>query len=239
MKIKKIGFTSVAILSLLLTGCGNHQKTDNDFSSRNAKTSMISQMFSSKTKETTVNEKNISSQISENNSQEVTSQIQESNLSKISSRNSNSIVSKEVTKTTSNNIQERSFGTTKEATNYISQQGYRTTKQTQGLPTIDLGHGLAGTIDSGAGQQYLHWNEGNWSFTVHAAVVNGQKPQPTAQQVVNILQNTYLPAPHDHGVGTFDIATNTYTLVWQENNKVYSVSGTSPTDVINKAVSQK
>ena len=239
MKTKKIGFTSVVILSLLLTGCGNHQKTDNDSSSRNVKTSMVSQLSSSKTKETTVNEKNISSQISENNSQEVSSQIQESNSSKISSQNSNSVVSKEATKTTPNNIQERSFGTTKEATDYIGQQGYRTTQQTQGLPTIGLGHGITGTIDSGAGQQYLHWNEGNWSFTVHAAAVNGQNTQPTAQQVVNILQNTYLPAPHGHGVGTFNIATNTYTLAWQENNKVYSVSGTSPADVINKAVSQK
>ena len=82
----------------------------------------------------------------------------------------------------------------------------------------------------------LQWNEGNWSFTVRASAVQGQDPTPTAKQIVNELQTVYLPAPQNHGVGTFDIATNTYTLTWQKNNKVYSVSGSSPSDVIAKAV---
>ena len=135
-----------------------------------------------------------------------------------------------------NNAQTKEFNNQAQAASYVTNQPGYTTGNQQGLPTVNLGDGITGTLNSGAGQQMLQWNEGNWSFTVRASAVQGQDPTPTAKQIVNELQTVYLPAPQNHGVGTFDIATNTYTLTWQKNNKVYSVSGSSPSDVIAKAV---
>ena len=135
-----------------------------------------------------------------------------------------------------NNAQTKEFNNQTQAASYVTNQPGYTTGNQQGLPTVNLGDGITGTLNSGAGQQMLQWNEGNWSFTVRASAVQGQDPTPTAKQIVNELQTVYLPAPQNHGVGTFDIATNTYTLTWQKNNKVYSVSGSSPSDVIAKAV---
>ena len=219
MKIKKSSLLVVAGMAVLLAGCGNQatltnsKKADNTPKTETVKRSQNDQTQSAADRSTA----NANTPVTDNNSQ--------SNQQATAQNNQNA-----------NNAQTKEFNNQTQAASYVTNQPGYTTGNQQGLPTVNLGDGITGTLNSGAGQQMLQWNEGNWSFTVRASAVQGQDPTPTAKQIVNELQTVYLPAPQNHGVGTFDIATNTYTLTWQKNNKVYSVSGSSPSDVIAKAV---
>lgn len=219
MKIKKSSLLVVAGMAVLLAGCGNQatstnsKKADNTPKTETVKRSQNDQTQSAADQSTA----NANTSVTDNNSQ--------SNQQATAQNNQNA-----------NNAQTKEFNNQTQAASYVTNQPGYTTGNQQGLPTVNLGDGITGTLNSGAGQQMLQWNEGNWSFTVRASAVQGQDPTPTAKQIVNELQTVYLPAPQNHGVGTFDIATNTYTLTWQKNNKVYSVSGSSPSDVIAKAV---
>ena len=219
MKIKKSSLLVVAGMAVLLAGCGNQatstnsKKADNTPKTETVKRSQNDQTQSAADRSTA----NANTLVTDNNSQ--------SNQQATAQNNQNA-----------NKAQTKEFNNQTQAASYVTNQPGYTTGNQQGLPTVNLGDGITGTLNSGAGQQMLQWNEGNWSFTVRASAVQGQDPTPTAKQIVNELQTVYLPAPQNHGVGTFDIATNTYTLTWQKNNKVYSVSGSSPSDVIAKAV---
>ena len=219
MKIKKSSLLVVAGMAVLLAGCGNQatstnsKKTDNIPKTEAVKRSQNDQTQVAADQSTA----NANTPATDNNSQ--------SDQQATAQNNQNA-----------NNAQTKEFNNQAQAASYVTNQPGYTTGNQQGLPTVNLGDGITGTLNSGAGQQMLQWNEGNWSFTVRASAVQGQDPTPTAKQIVNELQTVYLPAPQNHGVGTFDIATNTYTLTWQKNNKVYSVSGSSPSDVIAKAV---
>lgn len=219
MKFKKSSLLVVAGMAVLLAGCGNQsastngKKADNTPKTEAVKRSQNDQTQTADDQSTA----NTNTPATDNNSQ--------SNQQVAAQNNQNA-----------NNAQTKEFNNQAQAASYVTNQPGYTTGNQQGLPTVNLGDGITGTLNSGAGQQMLQWNEGNWSFTVRASAVQGQGPTPTAKQIVNELQTVYLPAPQNHGVGTFDIATNTYTLTWQKNNKVYSVSGSSPSDVIAKAV---
>lgn len=215
MKIKKSSLLVVAGMAVLLAGCGNQATSTNSKKTDNIpKTEAVKR---SQNDQTQVAADNANTPATDNNSQ--------SDQQATAQNNQNA-----------NNAQTKEFNNQTQAASYVTNQPGYTTDNQQGLPTVNLGDGITGTLNSGAGQQMLQWNEGNWSFTVRASAVQGQDPTPTAKQIVNELQTVYLPAPQNHGVGTFDIATNTYTLTWQKNNKVYSVSGSSPSDVIAKAV---
>ena len=219
MKFKKSSLLVVAGMAVLLAGCGNQsastngKKADNTPKTEAVKRSQNDQTQTADDQSTA----NTNTPATDNNSQ--------SNQQVAAQNDQNA-----------NNAQTKEFNNQAQAASYVTNQPGYTTGNQQGLPTVNLGDGITGTLNSGAGQQMLQWNEGNWSFTVRASAVQGQDPTPTAKQIVNELQTVYLPAPQNHGVGTFDIATNTYTLTWQKNNKVYSVSGSSPSDVIAKAV---
>ena len=218
MKIKKSSLLVVAGMAVLLAGCGNHATSTNNTKTDNTpKTETVKRSQNDQTQAAADQSTANANTATDNNSQ--------SNQQTTAQNNQNA-----------NNAQTKEFNNQAQAASYVTNQPGYTTGDQQGLPTVNLGDGITGTLNSGAGQQMLQWNEGNWSFTVRASAVQGQYPTPTAKQIVNELQTVYLPAPQNHGVGTFDIATNTYTLTWQKNNKVYSVSGSSPSDVIAKAV---
>ena len=218
MKFKKSSLLVVAGMAVLLAGCGNHATSTNNTKTDNTpKTETVKRSQNDQTQAAADQSTANANTATDNNSQ--------SNQQTTAQNNQNA-----------NNAQTKEFNNQAQAASYVTNQPGYTTGDQQGLPTVNLGDGITGTLNSGAGQQMLQWNEGNWSFTVRASAVQGQDPMPTAKQIVNELQTVYLPAPQNHGVGTFDIATNTYTLTWQKNNKVYSVSGSSPSDVIAKAV---
>lgn len=101
-----------------------------------------------------------------------------------------------------------------------------TTDASQGsLPKINLGYNIQATVNSGAGQRYLHWNEGNWSLTMHGSPVAGENPTVAAQKAVALLERYRLPAPTQRGNARFETTDkNDYlgqTLTWNKDNVVY------------------
>ena len=218
MKIKKSSLLVVAGMAVLLAGCGNQSASTNSKKADNTPQTEAVKRSQTDQPQTAADQ-------STANTAAATGNNSQTNQQPTAQNNQNAT-----------NAQTKEFNDQAQAASYVTNQPGYTTGNQQGLPTVNLGDGITGTLNSGAGQQMLQWNEGNWSFTVRASAVQGQDPTPTAKQIVNELQTVYLPAPQNHGVGTFDIATNTYTLTWQKNNKVYSVSGSSPSDVIAKAV---
>lgn len=218
---KQTSLTLVAGLALLLAGCEN--STAPSKTTHKAESSIKTEQVKSKQAASST-ESSIASSINSTNTDQSVSVEGQSTA--------------EPSKKAAKQTQTQQFSTKAQAASYVTDQGYQTSQETQGLPVVNLGHGITGTLDSGAGQSYLHWNEGNWSFTVRASAVNGQDPTNTAKEIVNQLETTYLPAPQNQGSGTFDIATGNYQLTWQKNNQVYSVTGNSPQDVIQKAVNQ-
>lgn len=224
MKNKKGSLVLVATLAVLLAGCGNSngQQSSNDHHEDHAKSEQVSKK--------------------KTQSSQVQSSIDDSTSSTQEIDNSSSNQSQEqssATQKTAQNASVNQFSNQEQAKSYINNQGYQNSQQTNGLPTVNLGYNITGTIDSGAGQKYVHWNEGNWSFTVRASSIDGQNPVPTAQNIVSQLESVYLPAPENQGSGIFDIASGIYRLTWQKNNQVYTVTGSSPSDVIQKAVATK
>ncbi len=115
---------------------------------------------------------------------------------------------------------------------------YHPASEDQGLPSVDLGHNITGHINAGAGQRYLHWNEGRWSLAVHAAAVNGEDPAPTAKTIVNLLETHSLPVPNTIAAGEFEVS-GTNKLTWQDGNTVYSIQGKSAETIIKMAESMK
>ena len=134
----------------------------------------------------------------------------------------------------------KTYATSSQAQSAVN---YQTIDTANGLPTVDLGYGLTGTIDSSAGQKYLQWNEGRWSFTVHATTVNNEDPTSTAKTVVSLLEEYYLPAPNTRGSGSFNVAVSNgqlnQTLTWQDSNVVYTLQADSINTLIKMAASVK
>lgn len=110
-----------------------------------------------------------------------------------------------------------------------------------GLPTADLGSGVTGTIDAGAGQRYLHWNKGQWSFLVHAAAVNGEDPVATGKQIVTWANQYALPDAR--GAAELEVGTSFAALnqkfTWQVGNKIYQVQAHSAETAMKMIASMK
>lgn len=107
------------------------------------------------------------------------------------------------------------------------------------LPAVDLGYQIEGTLDSGAGQSYLQWREGNWSLYVHASAYNGQNTIPTGQAVVKLLEQYMLPIPDDQASLTVDLVADHTTLKWMKGNVVYTLEGKDYNALIPMAASIK
>lgn len=99
----------------------------------------------------------------------------------------------------------------------------------EGMPEIDLGDGITGYQDAGAGSSFITWHEGRWSFMMRArndenGVAAGKE---LAREVVERLSKQLLPPPHENGAGLFSAndsdAVETNRLAWQEEHIVYEV----------------
>ena len=104
---------------------------------------------------------------------------------------------------------------------------YQSADSSSGLPTVDLGHNISGVMDSGAGQRYLQWNEGRWSFVVHASAV------------VGVLERYYLPAPSTKGGGQLEATASENVLTWNKGNVLYTLKGKNIDTLVKMAASVK
>ncbi|MGO4936384.1 hypothetical protein ACTQ54_01880 [Fundicoccus sp. Sow4_H7] len=94
---------------------------------------------------------------------------------------------------------------------------------------VDLGYGITGFMQGAAGSTYLNWQEGNWSLVVKASNIEEEDPVALAVEVVEYLEEIYLPAPTQVGQITLSMPdeNSTYetnSVVWHEDNVVYTVT---------------
>ena len=101
----------------------------------------------------------------------------------------------------------------------------------------DLGQGITGYMDAGAGTAGLVWHEGRWSFLMlqRNGEGAGEELIARATEAVEKLEERLLPAPQEVGAGTFDLSSSgsaANTLQWQAENVVYSVHFSDPLELI-------
>ncbi|MTH53496.1 hypothetical protein GKZ89_08705 [Bacillus mangrovi] len=128
------------------------------------------------------------------------------------------------------NLKEESKIATVKAKEYPSaeeaaeQTGYQ--KATPGAnPPVDLGHGIAGYTDAGAGSTYLQWNEGRWLFASKAANPDSGANAETGKKFVSYLEKTMLPPP-DQGSVHLDgdePESRNHTIKWSKGNVLYEI----------------
>lgn len=97
-----------------------------------------------------------------------------------------------------------------------------------GAEETNLGYGITGHMDAGAGSVFLTWHEGRWSFSVrnHNNGNGREEMIDLAKQIVGKLESQMLPVPHDSGAGTFDMNNNgaaANSIIWQEGTTVYEI----------------
>ncbi|MFC7365458.1 MULTISPECIES: hypothetical protein [Bhargavaea] len=102
----------------------------------------------------------------------------------------------------------------------------------------DLGHGITGYMDAGAGSIGLVWHEGRWSFLIHERNGEdaGEEMVGQAKEIVKKLEEKMLPAPQEVGSGTFDMTgdgASAHSLQWQAENVVYTVHFGEPLELID------
>lgn len=137
-------------------------------------------------------------------------------------------------------LQKQSFGSKSDA---ASQINYLPASGNQGLPTVNLGSGITGYKDQGAGNIHLLWNEGHWSLSVHAINIENQDPTPLAKQTVTLLNQYFLPAPNKIGQISFDVniepGARDQVISWQDGSSVYTLSAHDPATAIKMVASIK
>lgn len=129
-----------------------------------------------------------------------------------------------------NVVHETHYSTEKEAINSI--ENYYEVEQTN----IDLGHGLKGFAEGAAGHHYISWNEGKWLIEINFptdpvyAIDNYDSADVLAKEIVNYLEDHYLPPPDERGkiqINGFREHPETF-IQWQEGNTVYEIKQNTP-----------
>lgn len=106
---------------------------------------------------------------------------------------------------------------------------------------IDLGYGIIGYQNGGAGSLFTYWQEGNWALGVRTPNMENAESIELPYQVVTYLEEHLLPAPRDKGQisldegAASDLGVN--QIIWQEDNIVYSISHVDPMAAIIMATS--
>lgn len=118
----------------------------------------------------------------------------------------------------------RAYDTSEEANQQV---GYEEIQE--GMPEVDLGYGITGYQDAGAGSVFTTWHEGRWSFTMRAAndELRRGEGEELAIEIVNKLEGQTLPIPHENGAGILSSGKNddveTNRLAWQDGDVLYEV----------------
>lgn len=97
----------------------------------------------------------------------------------------------------------------------------------KGLPTVKLGANTTATTQGAAGQKYLQWNAGKYSFVIQASSQLKQDPLDKGKKTLALSQQYNLPATSSHGsvhviVGDSEGPLNTI-IAWQSDNNVYQL----------------
>jgi hypothetical protein len=88
---------------------------------------------------------------------------------------------------------------------------------------IDLGHGITGYQDAGAGSAYTGWNEGRWALATHMQTSEGDQGTDLAKDAVAYLEENTLPIPKPHGYAHLDVDKKDNRILWEKDTTVYTI----------------
>ncbi|MCM0599257.1 hypothetical protein [Periweissella fabalis] len=136
-------------------------------------------------------------------------------------------------------LQKQTFNSADEAKKQIS---YIVAEDAfSGMPVTGLKSGITAFYDQGAGHSNLYWNEGNWSLGVKANSLANQKPDPLAHQVLDWLDQYFLPAPKSVGQISFNSTITPrmrdQVIKWQDGNIVFTLTAHDPETAVKMAAS--
>ncbi|MDR1567992.1 MAG: hypothetical protein LBS33_04890 [Streptococcaceae bacterium] len=109
--------------------------------------------------------------------------------------------------------------------------------QESGGQALALHHGITGYQQGAAGSTYLGWKEGRWSLVVQVTNGTDQNAETVANNIIDLLDTVYLPAPSDVGQITIHVGSSN-TLSYNEGNIVYTLTHQDYLSLLKMAASQ-
>ena len=89
---------------------------------------------------------------------------------------------------------------------------------------VDLGHGITGYQDAGAGSLFTSWNEGRWAIIARSRTEKSAESLATARETVEFLETHRMPIPKEYGYLHIDAELNGSMAKWQKQNYVYALT---------------
>ena len=88
---------------------------------------------------------------------------------------------------------------------------------------VDLGHGITGYQDAGAGSLYTSWNEGRWAIITRSATQKSKENLTAAKDTVDFLEEHMMPVPKQYGQLHIDAEQKGSMAKWQKQTYVYTL----------------
>ncbi|MFJ5768772.1 hypothetical protein [Psychrobacillus sp. NPDC093180] len=104
----------------------------------------------------------------------------------------------------------------------VEQIAFENFSELGGQP-IDLGYGITGYQDAGAGSMWTSWNEGRWAIAAHTRTTDGEKGEELAKEATKFLETHTLPIPKPNGFAHIDVYQLDNRIAWQNENIVYMI----------------
>lgn len=89
---------------------------------------------------------------------------------------------------------------------------------------VDLGHGITGYQDAGAGSLFTSWNEGRWAIIARSTTEKPEESLATAKETVEFLETNMIPIPKQYGHLHMDANHKGSLATWQKQNVVYTLT---------------
>lgn len=89
---------------------------------------------------------------------------------------------------------------------------------------VDLGHGITGYQDAGAGSLFTSWNEGRWAIIARSTTEKPEESLATAKETVEFLETNMIPIPKQYGHLHLDSNHKGSLATWQKQNVVYTLT---------------
>jgi len=90
--------------------------------------------------------------------------------------------------------------------------------------TVDLGYGITGYQDAGAGSLFTSWNEGRWAIIARSLTEKAEESLTTAKETVEFLETNMLPIPKDYGYLHVDAEQSGTMAKWQKENYLFAMT---------------
>lgn len=89
---------------------------------------------------------------------------------------------------------------------------------------VDLGYGITGYQDAGAGSLFTSWNEGRWAIMARSTTVKSEESLKTAKETVKFLETHMLPIPKQYGQLHIDAKQKGSLAKWQKQKNVFTLT---------------